>query len=54
MKGKIIFIMGIVLAIIGAGALIHGSVFGSDTSVIASVMGIIGIVLIATSKFRLL
>ena len=54
MKAKALFIAGLVMALIGAGALFHGHLFGKSNSAIASVMGIIGIVLIATSKFRLL
>ena len=54
MKARVLFIVGLVLALIGAGALFHGHLFGESNSAIASVMGIIGIVLIATSKFRLL
>lgn len=54
MKARALFITGLVLALIGAGALFHGHLFGENNSAIASVMGIIGIVLIATSKFRLL
>ncbi len=54
MKAKGLFIAGIVLALVGAGALFHGHLFGESNSAIASVVGIIGIVFIATSKFRLL
>jgi hypothetical protein len=54
MRARVLFIAGLVLALVGAGALIHGHLFGESNSAIASVMGIIGIVFIATSKFRLL
>jgi len=54
MKAKMMFITGLVLALVGAGALFHGHLFGVDNSAIASVMGIIGLALIATSRFRLL
>ena len=52
---KIQFIAGICIALIGAGIMFHGSILGENNSSIATVIGIIGIVLIATSsRFRLL
>ena len=49
------FIAGICVALIGAGIMFHGNIFGENNSGIATVIGIIGIGLIATSyKFRLL
>jgi hypothetical protein len=54
MKAKMMFITGLVLALVAAGALFHGHLFGESNSAVASVMGIIGVALIATSKFRLL
>jgi len=54
MNQKIQFAAGIVLALIGAGIMFHGNIFGESNSGIAIVIGIIGIALIATSKVRLL
>ena len=49
------FIIGICIALIGAGIMFHGNIFGERNSSIATVIGIIGIALIATSyRFRLL
>ena len=49
------FIIGICIALIGAGIMFHGNIFGERNSGIATVIGIIGIGLIATSyRFRLL
>jgi hypothetical protein len=53
MKQKIRFGAGICIALIGAGIMFHGDIFGERNSGIAIVIGIIGIGLIATSKFRL-
>ena len=50
----ILFIAGICIALIGAGIMFHGNIFGENNSGIATVIGIIGIGLIATSNFRLL
>jgi len=50
----ILFIAGICIALIGAGIMFHGNVFGERNSGIATIIGIIGIGLIATSNFRLL
>lgn len=48
------FITGLTLAV-AAGTLIYeGSILGEDTASIALVTGIIGVLLIATSKIRLL
>ena len=49
-----LFIVGICIALIGAGIMFHGNVFGERNSGIAIVIGIIGIGLIASSNFRLL
>jgi anthranilate phosphoribosyltransferase len=54
MKQKIHFVAGICIALIGAGIMFHGNIFGESNSGIATVIGIIGILMIATSKFRLL
>ena len=52
---KIQFIAGICIALIGAGIMFHGNIFGERNSGIATIIGIIGIGLIATSyRFRLL
>ena len=49
------FIIGICIALIGAGIMLHGNIFGESNSGIATVIGIIGIGLIATSyRYRLL
>ena len=50
----ILFIAGICIALIGAGIMFHGNVFGERNSGIATIIGIIGIGLIATSNPRLL
>jgi len=49
------FIVGICIALIGAGIIFHGNIFGERNSGIAIVIGIIGIGVIATSyRYRLL
>lgn len=54
MRQKIQFIAGICIALIGAGIMFHGNIFGESNSGIAIVIGIIGISLIGTSKYRLI
>jgi len=54
MRQKVLFISGIILALIGAAIMIHGSLFGERTIPAAVTIGIVGIGLIATSRFRLL
>ena len=55
MKKQLIqFIIGLVLALIGVGIMFHGSILGENNSGIAIVIGIIGIVFIATSGYRLI
>lgn len=54
MNQKIQFAAGVCIALIGAGIMFHGNIFGERNSGIAIVIVIIGIALIATSKFRLL
>ena len=54
MKQKIQFVAGICIALIGAGIMFHGNIFGESNSGIATFIGIMGILLIGTSKFRLL
>ncbi|MBU1146352.1 hypothetical protein KKD80_02280 [Patescibacteria group bacterium] len=48
------FIAGICISLIGAGIMFHGNVFGERNSGIATIIGIIGMGLIATSNFKLL
>ena len=43
------FIVGICISLIGAGIMFHGNIFGESNSGIATVIGIIGIGLIAAS-----
>ena len=51
---KPLFILGLTLALIGAGVMFHGDILGENNSGIATIIGIVGIGLIATSNFRLL
>jgi membrane-anchored glycerophosphoryl diester phosphodiesterase (GDPDase) len=53
-RGFIQFIIGIILALAGAGIMFHGSILGDNNTGIAIIIGITGLVLIATSKYRLL
>ena len=53
-KAKIQFILGIIVALIGAVIMFESSILGENTTNIAIVIGIIGIGLIATSSYRLL
>jgi nicotinamide riboside transporter PnuC len=48
------WIVGIVLALVAASFMIDGDILGENTVGISTVMGIIGICLIATSNVRLL
>jgi hypothetical protein len=43
------FVGGIIVALIGAFIMFHGSIFGENNSGIATIIGIIGIGLIASS-----
>lgn len=54
MNQKIQFAAGVCIALIGAGIMFHGDIFGERNSGIAIVMVIIGLTLIATSKYKLL
>jgi len=54
MKKKIIFTLGLLLALAAAYCMWDGDILGESTTGIATVIGIIGLLLIATSKFRLL
>ena len=49
MKNKPLFISGILVALIGAFLMWNGSILGENTTGIATVIGIVGIGLIATS-----
>lgn len=49
---KPLFVAGLAIALFGAGVMFHGNVFGDSNSGIATVIGIVGISLIATSGFR--
>ncbi|MCK9596795.1 hypothetical protein M0R19_06410 [Candidatus Pacearchaeota archaeon] len=53
-KGFIQFVIGIVVALMGAAIMFHGNIFGENNSGIAIIIGIIGIGLIASSKYKLL
>jgi len=48
------FVLGISLCLIGAFLMFEGSILGERTTGIATVIGIVGIGLIATSGVRLL
>ena len=48
-KFLIQFLVGIIVALIGAFIMFHGSIFGENNSGIATIIGIIGIGLIASS-----
>ena len=50
---KILWLLGIVLALIGASLMFHGSLLGERTTGIATVIGIVGICLIVDSKRKL-
>ena len=47
---KALFLLGIILALIGAAIMFEGSLFGERTTGIAIIIGIVGICLIATSS----
>ena len=51
---KVLFVLGIIVALTGAVIMFEGSIFGERTTGIAIVIGIIGIGLIATSSIRFL
>ena len=48
------FIIGIVLALVAAAFMFDGNILGENTARISTILGIIGICLIATSNVRLL
>ena len=47
---KVLFIVGIIIALIGAALMIEGNIIGERTISAAVVLGIVGICLIATSS----
>jgi hypothetical protein len=49
---KVLFIIGIILALIGAAIMVEGSILGERTIPAAVVIVIVGICLIATSSQR--
>jgi energy-converting hydrogenase Eha subunit H len=49
-KFSLQFVLGIIVALIGAGIMFHGNIFGENNSGIATIIGIIGIGIIATSN----
>ncbi|MFC1910007.1 hypothetical protein ACFLXC_01780 [Chloroflexota bacterium] len=49
-----LFITGLVLALTGAFLMFNGDILGENTTGMATVIGIVGIGLIATSNFTLL
>lgn len=49
-----LFILGILAALTGAFLMWDGSILGENTTGIATIVGIVAIGLIATSKYRLL
>lgn len=54
MNQKVLFALGLLLALTGAFLMWDGRILGERTTGIAIVIGIVGLSLIATSKFRLL
>ncbi len=54
MKRQALFILGLLLALAAAYCMWDGDILGENTTGISAVMGIIGLLLIATSKYRLL
>jgi uncharacterized membrane protein len=47
---KVLFILGILLALTGAFLMWNGSILGENTTGIATVIGIVGIALIAKGR----
>ena len=52
--GKYVFVIGLLIALTGAYLMYGGQVLGENTTGIATVVGIVGIGLIATSGYSLL
>ena len=48
-KFAIHFLLGIIIALIGAGIMFHGNIFGENNSGIATIIGFIGICIISSS-----
>jgi hypothetical protein len=48
--GRILFVLGILICLAGAGLMFDGAILGETTTNVATVIGIIGIGLIATQK----
>ncbi len=47
---KILFVLGILICLAGAGLMFDGAILGETTTNVATVLGITGISLIATQK----
>jgi hypothetical protein len=47
---KILFVLGILISLAGAGLMFDGAILGETTTNIATVLGITGICLIATQR----
>lgn len=54
MNQKLLWVLGFVLALTGAFLMWDGSILGENTTGVAIVIGVVGLGLIAKSKFRLL
>jgi uncharacterized membrane protein len=54
MNQKVLFFAGLVLALAGAAMMVHGTILGEDTVSVAIFIGIIGVLLIGVSRYRLL
>lgn len=54
LRQKLLSSAGIIMALAGASIMFEGGVFGESTTGIATVMGIVGTGLIATSSVRIL
>jgi hypothetical protein len=52
-KFLIQFVIGLIVALIGAGIMFHGNIFGENNSGIAIVIVIIGIGVLATSNVHI-
>ena len=52
--GKHVFVIGLLIALTGAYLMYDGQILGENTTRIATVVGIVGISLIATSGYSLL
>jgi len=50
--GKILFVLGILICLAGAGLMFDGAILGETTTNVAIVLGITGMGLIATSTER--